>query len=143
MEDILNPQYCVANNLHKTARVISRIYGEEMRSSGLQRSQFAILGNLTTTTAIALNQLAERLCMERTTLSRNLKPLVQQGYISIAASSTDGRIKEISITSTGRAKFKQALKLWRGAQQRIINAYGVTSWRRLEESLRDLRSIDA
>jgi DNA-binding MarR family transcriptional regulator len=114
-----------------------------MRSSGLQRSQFAILGNLTTTTAIALNQLAERLCMERTTLSRNLKPLVQQGYISIAASSTDGRIKEISLTPTGRAKFKQALKLWRGAQQRIINAYGETSWRRLEESLRDLRSIDA
>jgi hypothetical protein len=66
--------------------------------------------------------------MERTTLSRNLKPLVQQGYISITASSTDGRIMEISITSTGRAKFKQALKIWRGAQSRIINAYGETSW---------------
>jgi DNA-binding MarR family transcriptional regulator len=143
MNDMLNPQYCVGNNLHKTARVISRIYGEEMRSSGLQRSQFAILGNLIATGPVALNQLAERLCMERTTLSRNLKPLTQQSYISIAASDTDRRIKEISITTRGRAKFKQALTLWRHAQQRIIKAYGETSWRALEKSLRALRSIDA
>ena len=142
MEDILHSQYCVSNNLYKTARVIGRIYGEEMRSSGLQRSQFAILDNLTAIGPVALNQLADVLCMERTTLSRNLKPLVKQGYINIAAAKTDGRVKEISITSTGRAKYKQALKLWRHAQQRIINAYGEAPWRTLERSLGALRSIN-
>jgi DNA-binding MarR family transcriptional regulator len=143
MFDILNPQHCVSNNLHKTARIISRIYGEEMRSCGLQRSQFAILGNLNSTQTVALNQLAGLLYMERTTLSRNLKPLVQQGYITIRPSDTDGRSKEVAITAAGRAKFAQALTLWRRAQQRVIQAYGETQWRDLEAALKDLRSIQA
>jgi DNA-binding MarR family transcriptional regulator len=80
--------------------------------------------------------------MERTTLSRNLKPLPKQPYIGIAASNTDSRVNQIAITATGRAKFKQALKRWRRGQQRVNAAYDERSRRTLEKTLRELRLID-
>ena len=96
-QSLLNPQHCVANNLHKTARAVSRIYGEEMRPTGLARSQFAILGTLEQVGPLALSELAGRLCMDRTTLTRNLKPLEKASLVRVRGSATDRRVKLVSI----------------------------------------------
>jgi len=139
MDDLLSPAHCVSNNLHQTARAVTRIYSEEMRPSGLKRSQFAILGYLGKTGTRNISDLANILYMERTTLTRNLKPLEKAGYITISISASDARSREISLTREGKSKFLEARKLWRKAQNRVLETFGTQQWIALESSLLELR----
>ena len=143
MRDQLNPIHCVVGNLQQVARAVSRVYAEEMRSCGVKRSQFNILAVLMHTESITLSDFAERLFMERTTLSRNLKPLVKQGYVSVILSASDARVREISLTRKGIKKFREALELWRKAQEKLLRIYGEENWRKLEASLHKLRDLVA
>ncbi len=136
---LLDPAHCVSGNLHKTARAVSRIYAEEMRPSGLARSQFAILGHLEHGGPMALSVLAERLYMERTTVTRNLRPLRSSGLVACDPSPHDARVKLVSITRDGRRKLKEARGYWRDAQTRVLERFGEEAWLALEGSLRDLR----
>ncbi|MFU8816088.1 MAG: MarR family winged helix-turn-helix transcriptional regulator [Pseudomonadales bacterium] len=138
---LLDPSHCVSNNLHKTARAVSRIYAEEMRPAGLARSQFAILGHLQHNGTMAITELAGRLYMERTTLTRNLKPLEQAGLVVRSLDEADARVKRVAITAAGRRKLKQARGLWRKAQARVLKRFGEQQWRELEDSLRTLRRL--
>ncbi len=143
MRDQLNPIHCVVGNLQQVARAVSRVYAEEMRSCGVKRSPFNILAVLMHTESITLSDFAERLLMERTTLSRNLKPLVKQGYVSVILSASDARVREISLTREGIKKFREALGLWRKAQEKLLRVYGEENWRKLEASLHKLRDLVA
>jgi DNA-binding MarR family transcriptional regulator len=140
-DSLLNPSHCVSANLHKTARAVSRVYAEEMRPAGLARSQFAILETLEHHGPMAVSDMARRLYMERTTLTRNLTPLVDAGLITRRAADRDARVKEIAIAPAGRRKLKQARGLWRRAQARMLKLFGENEWRELEATLRGLRRI--
>jgi len=138
---LLEPGHCVSNNLHKTARAVSRVYAEEMRPAGLARSQFAILNLLEHQGPTALSDLARRLYMERTTLSRNLRPLERDGLVARGDYPGDARVKLMAITTAGRSRLEEARGHWRRAQQRLLELFGEDAWRELETTLRDLRRL--
>lgn len=141
-DSLLDPSHCVSNNLHKTARAVSRVYAEEMRPAGLTRSQFGILETLARRGGpVAITDMARRLYMERTTLTRNLKPLEQAGFVTRRANDDDARIKEIAIAPAGRRKLNQARGHWRKAQARVLKRFGEKEWQELEATLRGLRRI--
>ena len=139
MDDQLSPAHCVSNNLHQTARAVTRIYSEEMRPSGIKRSQFAILAYLDRIGTSKITDLADLLYMERTTLTRNLKPLEKANFITIRTSQSDARSREVSLTREGKVKLVDAKKLWRKAQIRILETFGAEQWHALESKLLDLR----
>ena len=139
MDEFLTPKHCVSNHLHQTARAVNRVYSEEMRPIGLKRSQYSILGYLQKLGVAQLTELADLLFMDRTTLSRNLKPLQKQGLITVTPSALDRRAKELRLTDEGKALFKDATKYWRRAQKRILDAFGAENWSKLEASLKTLR----
>ena len=141
MSEFSDPLHCVSNNLHQTARAISRIYAEEISQSGIKRSQFPILGFLIRFGPLRLTELADLLFMERTTLTRNLKPLEKLNFVSVTREADDARAKEVKVTDAGQAKFLEARKLWKRAQKRILKKFGVENWRALESSLRELRTL--
>jgi len=136
---LLDPRHCVSHNLHQTARAVSRIYAEELRSTGVGRSQFAILQSLSQQGPLGLSELAEGLYMDRTTLSRNLKPLEKAGLVRRTPSSEDARVKLVTLTPAGRARLKAARVCWRRAQTRLLELLGEDAWRSLEGALRELR----
>lgn len=140
MTEFIDPTHCVSNNLHQTARAVTRIYGEELRPSGIKRSQFSILGYLYRFGELRLTELAEILFMERTTLTRNLKPLEKQGLIEVKPDPQDRRAKLLSITPEGQKRFKEALVLWRKAQKRVLETFGLEEWQTLEATLKKLRA---
>jgi DNA-binding MarR family transcriptional regulator len=138
-ESLLKPDHCVGNNLFKTARAVSRIYAEEMRPAGLARSQFSILGTLYQTGPVALSALADRLYMDRTTLTRNLRPLERDGLVARKIAPGDGRVRLVGITADGRDRFREARGYWRTAQKRVLAMLGESEWRDLEDRLVALR----
>jgi DNA-binding MarR family transcriptional regulator len=139
MEDLLNPRHCVSNTLHQTARAVNRVYSEEMRPLGVTRSQYSILAYLNAKAPIQVSRLATLLYMDRTTLSRNLKPLEKSGLLKVCPSETDRRAKELLLTRAGKAKYREATRAWRRAQKHILESFGENNWADLEISLKRLR----
>lgn len=142
-DELLRPGHCVGLNLYKTARAVSRVYAEEMRPAGLARSQFAILATLDRSGPVALSTLAEGLYMDRTTLTRNLKPLEKAGLASRRRSDSDARVALVEITEAGRHRFREARGYWRQAQRRMLELLGEDEWRALESKLIAVRKLAA
>lgn len=69
-----------------------------------------------------MSEFAEVMSMDRTTLTRNLKPLVAANLVKIHA--PDQRSRTLSLTRIGRIKLEAATPLWRAAQLRVNELLG-------------------
>ena len=65
---------CACANLRKAARVVTQAYDKALKPTGLRATQFTVIATLATEGDAPLTRLAEALVMDRTTLTRNLKP---------------------------------------------------------------------
>jgi DNA-binding MarR family transcriptional regulator len=119
---------CTCANLRKTARVITELYDEFLKPSGLLGTQFRLLGAIAASGSIALTPLAELMDIDRTTLARNLKPLERDGLVEMSAGE-DRRIHRLTLTDSGRAALMAAFPLWEEAQAWVIRHLGEDRWR--------------
>ena len=74
--------------------------------------------------------------MDRTTLTRNLKPLLEKGLLE-SIPGADRRRRSVAITAQGQVALTEALPYWREAQARIASSLGRYRWWRLLGDLRD------
>ena len=102
---------------------MTQIYSRHLAPTGLKISQFSLLGFVCAEGPVAIGGLAELVVTDRTTLTRNLRPLLKEGLIERAASG-DRRRHELVATPAGRALFKRALPLWSAAEQEVRAAMG-------------------
>jgi DNA-binding MarR family transcriptional regulator len=114
--DFLECESCLCFAARRAARAISQHYERVMRGSGLRITQFTLLTVLVRAGKLPLSEVAEHLGMERTTLTRNLRPLLAKGHVTIEEGE-DRRVKKIEITPQGMAALKAALPQWRKAQR--------------------------
>jgi DNA-binding MarR family transcriptional regulator len=128
---------CLATRARQTARLISRIYDELLRPTGLQVSQFTMLVGAARfgERGAAIGALAEKLVMDRTTLTRNLRPLEKGGYLRVARSPTDARVKVILLTKKGERALEQGLPVWQRAQALVRDKLGAQRTARLQAEL--------
>ena len=107
---------CACFAVRRAARAITQVYDRQMRGAGLRASQFSVLVVLIQVgEAVPMGRLAALLGVERTTLTRNLRPLEARRYISIRTSD-DQRVRSVAITERGREAAAAALPFWRKAQ---------------------------
>ena len=125
---------CTCANLRKAARVVTQAYDAALQPVGLKATQFTLLATLTNLGDGPLTRLADALVMDRTTLTRNLKPLVREGYIRIDQDA-DQRVRKVSLTPAGRDVFHKARPRWAQAQSKIQGALGQARWSGLLDGL--------
>ncbi len=128
---------CAHANLRKAMRVVAQAYDAALRPSGLKATQFTLLAVLARRGDMPLTKLSRILVMDRTTLTRNLKPLQAKGWLEIGREK-DERIRLIAITDAGRGIVARATPLWRDAQTRVIDGFGDT---RLSAMIGDLNAL--
>lgn len=139
-DDLLTPAHCVSYTLQRTARLVAGIYAAELRTCGLGRAQFPLLETLASAGGgLATSDLARKLDLDRTTLTRILGPLLASGLVARSADPADGRVRRITLTEQGRVQLGAGRLAWRRAQARTLERIGLESWRALEEDLRRLR----
>lgn len=119
----LSPAECTCFRVRGAARRVTQIYSRHMAPTGLKISQFSLLGFVAARGPITIGQLSELLATDRTTLTRNLRPLLANGVIE-RAEAGDKRRHELVATLAGRALFKRALPLWAAAEQEVRAAMG-------------------
>ncbi len=109
---------CVCAGIRRAARAVTQHYQRHFRGTGLVGTQFSMLSVLIRGGRMPIGRMARQLGVERTTLTRNLKPLVDKRWIVISG-DTDGRMRLVEITAKGRAVAKAALPAWRKAQASV------------------------
>jgi DNA-binding MarR family transcriptional regulator len=131
---------CTCFNLRKASRTITQLFDREMQPSGLRGTQFSILTMLSFTGSVTVTRLSKNLLMDRTTLTRNLRPLEKQGFI-IVASGEDLRTRTVELTNNGVKALEKAFPLWKETQSKIINKLGKKRFKSLISDLSEISSL--
>lgn len=84
---------------------------------GITSGQFSILVAIAASKGASLGEIADRMGMDRTTLTRNLKPLETEGVIATEADPDDARRRRLVLTQTGGALLTLATPHWQAAQK--------------------------
>lgn len=128
---------CTCANLRRAMRSVTQMYAAALQPSGLKATQFTLLATLSRRNDVPLSQLAEFLAMDRTTLTRNLKPLIAKDLVA-AGADDDRRIRRISLTDDGHKALEAAMPHWQAVQSRLVDKLGHAPWQHM---LDDLRSV--
>lgn len=137
-EDI-NAQ-CCCFSLRKVTRAVTQFYDRHLEPADIRATQFTLLLELSAATGKTLTEMAEGLVMDRTTLTRNLKPLEKAGFIT-TVKLTDRRSKGYALTERGREAIEKGVPLWRKAQQAIVGQLTDDRYKRILEELKVLRNL--
>lgn len=115
---------CTCLRLRKAARRVSLIYDQHLQPLGLTVTQYGLLAQLSAFDGIGIGELADKLIMDPTTLTRNLRPLERDGLVVFAADPRDRRARRLHLTARGRDTFDAAKPAWRRAQRQIETSFG-------------------
>ncbi|HVO34347.1 MAG TPA: MarR family transcriptional regulator [Gemmatimonadales bacterium] len=131
---------CVCNTLRMATRVVTQLYDDVLRPSGLRVTQFSMLAAIARLEEASLRQLEDALAIDQTTLTRSLALLERDGLTARVA-NPDRRIKAMRLTARGRAAFEAARPLWRRAQDQMLRELGPKGWADARRRLADLRDV--
>ena len=131
---------CACRKLRMATRKVTRMYDEAMRPVGITPTQFTLLSVVGGSNTVTLTELAELLSMERTTLSRNLKPLERDELISVSAEGYR-RAKSVYLSDKGVSILSEALPFWRNAQTILKKQLGANIWNQLQSDLAEVDNI--
>ena len=104
--------HCLCFAAQRAARALSRRFDEALAPLGLTSWQFSLLTSLNQPEAPSMGSIAALLVMDRTTLTANLKPLEQRGFVEIAVDPADRRVRRLKLSSAGRRVLRSAMPIW-------------------------------
>jgi DNA-binding MarR family transcriptional regulator len=101
--------------LRQLDRVVTRHYDSYLSAAGIKNTQYSLLSHVVALGPIRPADLAQRMGLDASTLTRNLQPLVSQGWLRLGPCD-DGRSRRIEATQEGHAKRSEAQREWKRAQ---------------------------
>lgn len=109
------PRGCTNLKLRQLSRAVTRHYDAYVASTGLKNTQYSLLSHVVLLGPIQPSALAARMRLDASTLTRNLQPLLAQGWVA-QGPGDDARSRRIEATEAGRAKRVEGQRAWKQAQ---------------------------
>lgn len=134
----LTPCHCI--NMRRVANHITEYYNRAIVSCGLTVSQFSVLWNLDFLEQSNTTVLAERVGVDRSTLARNLKPLLTGAFIEDTAIAGQ-RDRVLKVTPKGKMALEIGIPLWKAAQKEINGLIGPEKLDNFKDILVKLQTI--
>lgn len=129
---------CTCTRLRRLTRRITSIYDRHLLPDELTISQYSLLSRVGKHGSIANIRLAAEMGMDRSTLSRNIKPLMTAGWIATVDMPPDEHVDKrsfgLTLSEAGKVKLAVARPNWASAQQEINGLLGED----MHEALSDL-----
>ncbi len=129
---------CVAQNLRRAARLVTRRYEEALRPVDLTASQFTILQALGGGRVVPQGMLADILGFEQTTMTRLAALMLKRALISVQPDPDDKRGRLLSISKDGTKLYGQAAPLWQKAQSFTLGRMPPNEWHGVRKALKTL-----
>ena len=114
----VQPRGCTNFRLRRLLRAVSRRYDAHFARAGLKGTQFSLLSAVVSMQPVRPVELARAMGMDASTLTRNLRVLIGQGWV-VQRPGEDARSRLIEATDAGRAKRAEARQHWRRAQHEV------------------------
>jgi len=128
------PRGCTNLKLRQASRLVTRHYEAFVRPTGLKNTQYSLLSHVVKLGPIGAGELAAAMQLDASTLSRNLQPLLQQGWLQMRPGA-DARSRIIEATTAGQALRTEAQKAWKRAQLALNERLGPARAAALHELL--------
>lgn len=145
-EDLTNP-FLTFNNygnccvdLRALSRKVTNLVDNHLYVTGIRASQYILMNAIRTLGKKNLTELARHLSMCRTTLSRNIKPLVRCGFVD-PLPGTDKRSKSYQLTDVGLSKVLAATPIWDEVQITIVKFFEPKHYGHLNSELKRLTKV--
>ena len=130
------PRGCTHLKLRQLDRLLTRHYDAHVAALGLRNTQYSLLSHVVSLGPVGLGDLAARLRLDASTLTRNLQPLVAQGWVQLLPGD-DGRSRKVEATPAGLALRIQAQQAWKRAQLALNARLGIDTVAALHALLDD------
>jgi DNA-binding MarR family transcriptional regulator len=117
------PAGCTNFKLRQLTRRVSRHYDRIVGAAGLKTTQYSLLAHIVALGPVRPGELAQRMDMDASTLTRNLQPLVAHGWVEVGPGD-DGRTRFVAATPSGLAKRSEAQREWKRAQLALADRLG-------------------
>ena len=118
------PQGCTNLKLRQLGRMATRHYDRYLAAVGLKNTQYALLSHVVKLGPIRPGDLARRMQMDASTLTRNLQPMAAQGWLTIGKGE-DARSRLIAATAEGQEMRAKGQNAWKQAQMALNDLLGV------------------
>jgi DNA-binding MarR family transcriptional regulator len=123
MDTAVKPQGCTHFKLRQLVRRVAQHYDAQVGKSGLKTTQYSLLSHVIALAPVRPVDLATAMGLEASTLTRNLRPLIDAGWLELGP-GPDGRSRLVSVTPAGREKRQEAQRRWRVAQEALNQTLG-------------------
>ncbi|SDD52244.1 DNA-binding transcriptional regulator, MarR family [Cupriavidus sp. YR651] len=107
---------CLFTRTRQISRVLTTVYDQALRPFGINAPQFTLLVLVHELGPISRADLGRRNHHDRSTLTRNLQPLLAQGWLAEGTPEQDGRTRPLSVTAQGKTLLRRAAPAWSTAQ---------------------------
>jgi DNA-binding MarR family transcriptional regulator len=121
--DFKQLQNCACFNVRKTSRMITQLFDHALKPSGIKITQFTLLGVLANAEEMAINELANSLGMDRSTLTRGIVRLEAAGLVK-SREGDDARQRFVKLTTKGIKKINDTIPYWKKAQDAMEKELG-------------------
>nr|WP_157615326.1 MarR family winged helix-turn-helix transcriptional regulator [Rhizobacter sp. Root404] len=125
-----SPLGCSSFKLRQLSRRVSQHFDQIVGAAGLKTTQYSLLSHVVTLGPVRPGDLAAAMEMDASTLTRNLQPLVAQGWVEVGPGD-DGRSRFVTATDAGRDKRVEAQREWKRAQLAFNEQVGAARVARL------------
>lgn len=128
------PHGCSSLRVRALSRRVSQFFDQHIAAAGLKTTQYSLLSHVVELGPLRPGELARRMNLEPSTLTRNLRPLVAAGWV-VVEGGTDERSRMVRATAAGAAKRAEAKRAWKKAQLAFNARMGVATVARLHEAV--------
>ncbi|MFY9511168.1 MAG: MarR family winged helix-turn-helix transcriptional regulator [Rubrivivax sp.] len=118
------PRGCTNLKLRQASRLVTRHYESFFARTGLKITQYSLLSHIVKLGPLRAGELAATMQLGASTLTRNLRPLLQQGLVQVHTGD-DARSRLVEATAAGRSLREQGQKAWKRAQLALNQRLGV------------------
>lgn len=126
---------CAALYSRVFSRLVTRHYNNKLAVTGLRITQFSILNAIKLYPPSSINELAELLGMERTSLQRTVEKLISKGLLQTKPTGNK-RSLGLSLTAEGEEIYAKALIKWEEAHKEFTDLVGEEDWAETTRKLR-------
>jgi DNA-binding MarR family transcriptional regulator len=124
----------IDDNVLVRARLLSRavtgIYDDRLRPFGISSAQFALLSVIGQTEPTTRAEIARHQHLDKSTLTRNLKAILSEGWAKEVSDDADGRSRPLALTAAGKELLLNAQPAWLAAQaqaEALLGNEGMTA----------------
>jgi DNA-binding MarR family transcriptional regulator len=109
---------CYCTQFRRASNALTQIYDAALKPVGLRITQFSLLRSLARLGQATSTQVAAELSLDRTTISRNVKLLIDAGWVDMVEAD-DKRERILTLTRAGQKMIADALPYFKKAQQQV------------------------